>query len=126
MAGALMAIVDWERANCWQAQAQPELFEEHRPGEEDSHVFRMRIGAALRYCRGCPVREACLRVALEEGLGGVRGGRYLRTTECRTHRRAPAAPCGTAAAIRRHRKYGETCPVCHVGTRAETILRGIA
>jgi WhiB family transcriptional regulator, redox-sensing transcriptional regulator len=69
---------DWrERAAC--RDADPELF--FPLGTTDANL--LQIDAAKRICRTCPVREPCLRWALDSGDAGVWGG----TTEQERHSR---------------------------------------
>ena len=70
---------DWRhRAAC--RDMDPELF--FPLGTSDANL--LQIDAAKRICRTCPVREPCLRWALNTGDAGVWGG----TTEAerRKHR----------------------------------------
>jgi hypothetical protein len=80
---------------------------------------------AKRYCRRCPVREACAQAGLDLGdnARGVWGG--LGSGDRRTLRRsqngAPTTdtttpptrrPCGDNPAYMAHRRLGETCDTC--------------
>lgn len=82
---------------------------------------------AKTVCAGCPVREECLTVALEdEATGhrfGVRGGMSPRERDEEARRRRiqftrQAPPCGTEAAYKRHRRAGEeACWWCREANR---------
>lgn len=77
-----LTVPSWtQRAAC--RDADPELFfpvSEVGPGA-------VQVAEAKAVCAACPVREACLAYALDDGLDdGVFGG--LTPTERRTLRRA--------------------------------------
>ncbi len=50
--------------------------------EDDDGVQRNDPGVARRVCEACPVRQACLKVAVEEDHYGMWGG----TTRAERHR----------------------------------------
>jgi WhiB family redox-sensing transcriptional regulator len=71
--------MDWrEYAAC--RDADPELF--FPLGTSDATL--LQIDAAKRICQACPVREPCLRWALDSGDSGVWGG--TTEQERRRHR----------------------------------------
>lgn len=63
---------DWrDRAAC--RDEDPYLF--HAPEDESPSQKRYRIAHALKACAGCPVKDACLRDAIEKrDAWGIRGG----------------------------------------------------
>jgi hypothetical protein len=89
--------------------------------------LRRRLQVAFGTCRSCPVIAQCLAEALAFGDEGVRGGRLLSRlaptsarSEIRLARKA-YQPCGTYAAWRRHRRYGEASDVACDTARAAYV-----
>ncbi len=72
--------------------------------------------AFIAVCEGCPVREACLRYALDFDDVGVYGGltrKQRRLVQAEIAGRKDVAPCGTDRAYHRHRRRGERpCEEC--------------
>jgi WhiB family redox-sensing transcriptional regulator len=102
-----------EQALC--AQVDPELFfpEQGAPARN-----------AKRVCGKCDVRDECLAAALAIGADGVWGGTTPRQRQrlgggvwASATPYLPPPTCGTAAAVQRHRRAGQTCTTCGVGTR---------
>lgn len=95
------------------------------------------LAIALGACARCPVRLSCLAETLdaegdtpERTRAGVTGGTTPRERWIiagRPKRSAPGgrggktpAPCGTAAALERHRRAGEECETCTAWRVAES------
>jgi DNA (cytosine-5)-methyltransferase 1 len=103
-----------EQALC--AQVDPGLFfpEQGAPARD-----------AKRVCARCDVREQCLAAALALGADGVWGGTTPRQRQrlgggvwASATAYLPPPACGTDAAQQRHRRAGQTCTTCGVGTPA--------
>lgn len=99
----------------------PDLW--HPDGTTGAHL--LQIAEAKTICRRCPVIDQCLMWAIETGQDeGVWGG--LDKDERRLHKRREGlhggsrhrAPCGSAAAYRRHLRNGTPIdPACREANR---------
>ena len=109
---APLAFLDSGTAACAQPGTPRGLWTSDVPADELS---------AKAYCRTCPLQVACLEHALTaKERAGVWGGLTARE---RSRLRKPAPPwvdpadrvrrpCGSDAAYKAHRSYGETCEEC--------------
>lgn len=100
------------------------------------------MAIALGACARCPVRLACLAAALdaegdmpERTRAGISGGttpreRWIIAGSPKRKTTAPGAkrtggkrpaPCGTPAALERHRRAGEECEECTAWRAAEDV-----
>lgn len=108
----------WAGALC--AEVDPELF---FPGKGESDT----AADARKICNRCDIRAKCLAYALEERItDGIFGGlspRQRRKLLPREQGPAPAPPCGTESAYRRHKSLGEDCAICKAGASAARKAR---
>lgn len=108
---------DWrDKASC--SGADPELWFP-KSGREEA------ADRAIRICNSCPVREQCLKFAVDNEIDfGIFGGvtarqRYpgrAKPRQYSTVEKTELQPCGTPAAALRHRRRGDPpCDACHYG-----------
>lgn len=102
----------WEQANC--RGRDTELFYPERKSDTEAKLC----------CYDCPVREACLQYALENGEIGVWGGKNdeqrkaLRRSLGITPKRQASISHGTPAGARAHYRAGEKpCRDCANASR---------
>ena len=71
-----------EMARCWGRTTSPETdywYPEPEEPEEPEQVRRDKTNVAKAVCYACPVKEECLRYAIDEGEGyGIWGGKTPR------------------------------------------------
>jgi WhiB family redox-sensing transcriptional regulator len=93
-----------------------------------SAPYEAQVEQARAVCRTCPVFQACEQWALGTYLEyGITAAMTPDERRRERHRLAPRtgprtlAPCGTSAAYRRHKKYGE--PIDEVCDQARRVDR---
>lgn len=98
---------DWTAAAC--RTAEPRFFDP-ATAPESKPSRAARVAAAQAVCARCPIKQACLQVALQRGDSGVWGGVLLDLGAPFAQEDRTVQPCGTEAARQRHRYHRE--PKC--------------
>lgn len=79
--------------------------------------YRDNLAAARDVCASCPVRDACLAEALEQGClqYGIWAGTTARQRLAIPHKRRVVAECGTDSGYFSHRRRNEDpCTQCRL------------
>ena len=109
---------NWEDANCAGYSYRPDVNADLFFPDNSNHLSKR----AKEMCNTCPIVDACLNWALNHERWGywantdpeqrdrIRKTRGIVLTPPPGGMYAP--PCETHAAVRRHRRAGETCHTC--------------